>query len=216
MNGKLIIETSEYQTVEYDLKNCFPFEGIPLSSNGESVSNGLRLIAQFASKEFKTDEKKKQEIEKQNKIKELREEHEKVRRIFIDTKYLSDPYLEARSSLYNIEERLVTLEGCYRITEDEWNQIKESVWTDLYLGTNSPFDGISHDITNSVFFAFRRCCYLLGQNHRWNKEISCKKTDKPGVVLVSATKILDLETLKRCAEMVRPVTYTFEYEHIAE
>ncbi len=216
MNGKLIIETSEYQTVEYDLKNCFPSEGIFLSVNGESVYNGFHLYAQSSSKRFNTNEQIKQEIEKQNKIKELREEHEKVRRIFIDTKYLSDPYLEARSSLYNIEERLVALEGCYRITEYEWNQIRESVWTDLYLGTNSPFDGISHDITNSVFFAFRRCGYLLGQNHRWNKEILCKKTDKLGVILVSATKILDLETLKRCAEMVRPVNCTFEYEHIAE
>lgn len=207
MNGKLILKTSEYQTIEYDLKNCVHFENIPLKINGEMVSNGLQLIAQLASKEFKT----KQELEKQNKINELREERETIIR---EMEYsLIGSYFPLENRLFKIDEKLFELESCQKITEKEWNRMKEDHREHLYHYATLPCD-LHIFVRQSVSVAFYK-----NKNPIPNElieQITLERTDKIGTILISVPKSLDLVTVKRCAEVVKPFNYAFEYKHLAE
>ena len=182
-----------------------------MSVQGERVSNGFQLFAQLTSKEFKTDEKKKQELEKQNKIKELREKREEIRKQMTSFMYP----LKNQLALNAIDMHLFELEGCYRISEEEWNQIEKAHFKILYYNDYSLSRGNKYCIEASVLLAFNIYKHQVAREYVRQQSILWEKTDKIGVFLISVPKLLDLETVKRCAEVVRPVTCIFEYEHLA-
>lgn len=221
MNGKLIIETSKYQTIEYDLKNCLSSEGVPLSINGERVSNGFQLFAQLSSKRFNTNEQIKQEIEKQDKVNELREEREKITKAISALANLNLNYLHfnscasLRTRIIEIDEQLFELEGCYKITKEEWAQIKEDYRE--YLIKKTKYYHQPEDVINDfVAFCYNSIHNFAAAHYCYANKISLKETDKFRMTLVCVPKLFDLETIGRCGEMVRPIARGFEYKHIAE